>query len=402
MGTHAPAMSAVPGNAAPAAQGASHAPWRVLHLRDSPWLDGPGRTILETAAHVDRSRVDFFIGALVSKEGTHPLLAGARARGLQSIAIKDPGGGITGLVDQIMAVVEQHDIQVLHASDFRTSLAALLCRRRRRSLKVVATAHGWIANTLRRRVFRFLDKFLLRQFDRVVLVSHAMRRLVPRWWLPDRRVTVMHNALVLESYGQEARQRSRPPVSANRDVVMLNIGRLSPEKGQAMLLDALKQLLVKWPNLKLQFAGVGPLEASLRAQAEAAGIASRVEFLGYITDMPPLYANCDLVVQSSFTEGLPNVILEAAFLRVPIVATDVGGTREVVQHDHSACIIRPSTEELVAGIDSFMSDPARFAAMADRAHDNIMAKFSFAARTSNLMQFYDELLSGAPAGAGRG
>jgi glycosyltransferase involved in cell wall biosynthesis len=388
-------MSAAHGNAIPAAQGAAHAPWRVLHLRDSPWLDGPGRTILETAAHVDPARVDFHIGALVSKEGSHPLLSAARQRGLQAIAIRDPGGGISGLVSQILSVVEQHDIQVLHASDFRTSLAALLCRRRRPSLKVVATAHGWIANTLRRRVFRFLDKFLLRQFDRVILVSHAMRRLVPRWWLPDSRVTVMHNALVLESYGQDARQRSRPPAGPDRDVVMLNIGRLSPEKGQAMLLEALARLLKRWPNLKLQFAGVGPLEAALRAQAEAAGIATRVEFLGYITDMPPLYSNCDLVVQSSFTEGLPNVILEAAFLRVPIVATDVGGTSEVVQHDHSAYIIRPSTDELVAGIDAFMSDPARFAAMSERAHDNIMAKFSFAARTSNLMRFYDDLLEDA-------
>ena len=71
-------MSAAPGIATPSAQSAGHAPWRVLHLRDSPWLDGPGRTILETAAHVDPARVDFHIGALVSKEGTHPLLAAAR------------------------------------------------------------------------------------------------------------------------------------------------------------------------------------------------------------------------------------------------------------------------------------------------------------------------------------
>lgn len=384
-------MNAAPDNALASPRAARHAPLRVLHLRDSPWLDGPGRTILETAAHVDPARIDFTIGALISKDPAHPLLAAARARGLKAIAITDPGGGISGLVDRIMEVVEQQDIEVLHASDFRTSLAVLLCRRRRPALKVVATAHGWIANTLRRRVFRLLDKFLLRQFDRVILVSHAMRRLVPRWWLPDSRVTVMHNALVLESYGQDARVRSRPLVSADRDAVMLNIGRLSPEKGQAMLLDALARLSRKWPNLKLQFAGIGPLEAPLRAQAEAAGLSSRVEFLGYIKDMPPLYGHCDLVVQSSFTEGLPNVILEAAFLRVPIVATDVGGTREVVQNDHSARIIQPTTEELVAGIDAFMSDPARFAAMAERAHENVMRQFSFEARTINLMRFYDEL-----------
>lgn len=379
----------------PRADAAPRGPIRVLHLRDSPWLDGPGRTILETAAHVDASRVEFRIGALCSDGGaTHPLLCAARARSLHATAIDDPGGWPSALVNRILEIVDAHGVEILHASDFRTSVAALLCRRQRPALKVVATAHGWIANTWRRRVFRFLDKLLLRRFDRVVLVSHAMRKLVPRWWLPDSKVTVMHNALVLESYGREMLRRARRPPDPAREVVMLNIGRLSPEKGQLMLLDALAELKDRWPGLKLRFAGTGPLEGELRARVSALGLQSRVEFLGYITDMPPLYGECDLVVQSSFTEGLPNVILEAAYLRVPLVATAVGGTDEVVHHDHSACLIRPDPEQLVAGIDSFMKDPARFAAMAERAHANILAKFSFAARTANLMCFYEDLLGG--------
>lgn len=386
-------MSASAGTFDAVPRPARRGPLRVLHLRDSPWLDGPGRTIVETAAHVDPARVDFRIGALVSDDAVHPLLAAARARDLNAIAIADRGGNPLRLVEEVLAVVDAHDIEVLHASDFRTSLVALLCRRRRRRLRVVATAHGWIANTLRRRVFRFLDKFMLRQFDRVILVSHAMRELVPRWWLPDRRVVVMHNALVLESYGEGVVGRARRALASGRDVVLLNIGRLSPEKGQSMLIDALARLLPKWPRLRLRFAGVGPLEAALRSQAASAGIADRVEFLGYVKDMPKLYEDCDLVVQSSFTEGLPNVILEAAFLRVPIVATAVGGTGEVVQHGHSAWLTRPDCDELTAGIDAFMSDPARFSAMAERAHENILREFSFAARTANLMRFYDELMA---------
>ncbi len=370
---------------------ARRTPLRVLHLRDSPWLDGPGRTIVETAAHVDPARVDFRIGALVSDDAVHPLLAAARARGLKAIAIADRGGNPLRLVDEVLTIVDAHDIQLLHASDFRTGLVALLCRRRRPQLRVVATAHGWIANTPRRRVFRFLDKFLLRMFDRVILVSHAMRALVPRWWLPDKRVVVMHNALVLESYGEGVVGRARRAVTAGRDVVLLNIGRLSPEKGQSMLIDALARLRPKWPALKLRFAGIGPLESALRAQAENLRVADRVEFLGYIKDMPKLYEDCDLVVQSSYTEGLPNVILEAAYLRVPIVATAVGGTDEVVRHAHSAWLTRPDLDELTAGIDAFMSDPARFAAMAELAHENVVREFSFAARTANLMRFYDEL-----------
>jgi glycosyltransferase involved in cell wall biosynthesis len=370
---------------------ATRRPLRVLHLRDSPWLDGPGRTILETASHVDPARLDFLIGALCSDSATHPLLVTARSRALKTVAINDPGGHPSRLVERILAVVDQHQIDILHASDFRTSVAALMCRRRRPGLLAVATAHGWIANTLRRRVFRFLDKILLRQFDHVILVSHAMRKLVPRWWLPDRKITVMHNALVLESYGADALGSRRRIGGDNGEVTLLNIGRLSPEKGQLMLLEAMARLVPKWPNLRLKFAGIGPMEPALRAAAASSGLTQKVEFLGYIADMPGLYRECDLVVQSSFTEGLPNVILEAAFLRVPIVATAVGGTDEVVQHLHSAYLTKPTTDELVAGIDAFMTEPDRFVAMADRARENILARFSFAARTANLMHLYEQL-----------
>lgn len=369
-------------------------PIGVLHLRDSPWVDGPGRTILETAAHIDRQRFNFHIGPLCAvgrKE--HPLLDATRSRGLNAVQIADPGGSPAVLVPSIVRAIDELGIRIIHSSDFRTSVAAVLAARQRR-VRLVATAHGWIANTLRRRVVRFADKALLRMFDRVVVVSAATRQLIPRWWLPDRKVLVLRNALVLESYGAEIVQRPRRLVRPRERVTLVNVGRLSPEKGQMMLLQAVQRLLPAWPNLHLVFAGVGPLESALRAFVDAAGMADHVEFRGYVKDMPALYADCDLLVQSSFTEGLPNVILEAAYLRLPIVATAVGGTAEVVRQGETACLIKPSLEDLVAGMESFLRDPGAFAAMAEAGHRDIVRDFSFQARTQKVMSLYQELAGG--------
>src|SRR5690606_33840061 len=119
----------------------------------------------------------------------------------------------------------------------------------------------------------------------------------------------------------------------------------------------------------------------------------RVEFLGFVKDMPKLYAEVDLVVQSSYTEGLPNVILEAAYLRVPIVATAVGGTAEVVRHGYSAWVIEPRLEALIGGIDASLSNPSMLVHDAERAHAVIFARFSFDARTERLTQRYESLLA---------
>jgi len=376
--------------AAPAVR-AARAPLRVLHLRDSPWLDGPGRTILETGAHVDGTRVEFHLGAFVGDpDRPHPLVDGARARSIRVHPILD-NGKLGELVERITSLVDEHRIEILHSSELRSNIAALLVRRRR-ALQVVTTAHGWIANDARGRVYRLVDKLLLRMFDRVVFVSQAIGRLVPGWWVTKRRRRVLLNALVLESYGTEILSRPRAVPDPARAVTLINVGRLSAEKGQDLLLRAVAALVPEFPGIKLQFAGIGPLEAALRAQAQVLGIADRVEFLGYVANMPALYSEADLVVQSSLTEGLPNVILEAAYLRVPIVATSVGGTDEVVAHGRSAWLLRPgSLDELTAGIREYLKRPADFVAMGEVAHRYVREHFSFQARTEGLMSLYDEL-----------
>lgn len=371
-------------------------PIRVLHLRDSPWVDGPGRTILETGSHLDPSRVEYHIGVLVAKrDGDHPMVDSAKQRGISIIAIDDHGKLDRAFLDPILALIDKLRIDILHTSEFRSALIAQILRRRRPQLRLVASAHGWIANTPRRRLVRFLDKLMLRRFDHVIPVSDATRSLVPKWWLPDSRVTVLRNALVLKSYGSETVDRPRRPVDPHGEVVLVNIGRLSPEKGQEMLLNAIHALTPRWPQLRLKFAGIGPLEQQLRTIARTLGIEDRVEFIGYVKDMPRLYAEIDLVVQSSFTEGLPNVILEAAYLRVPVVATAVGGTAEVIAHRESGWLIEPTLEQLTDGIAQFLQRPQDFVTMAERAHQGILRNYSFDVRTAKLTHVYETLLGRA-------
>jgi glycosyltransferase involved in cell wall biosynthesis len=265
--------------------------------------------------------------------------------------------------------------------------------RSRRKLLRVTTVHGWIANDARGRVYRTLDKALLRQFDRVIFVSGAIRRLVPRWWIDDRRARVLYNALVLESYGAQYVNAARRGCGDDGRINILKVGRLSPEKGHGLLLDAFHRVARAEPRLQLLIVGTGPLEAQLREQVQRLELRDQVQFLGFVSDMPPLYARADLIVQSSFTEGLPNVILEGAYLRVPMLATRVGGTDEVMGEGIGGELIEPgSVEELERGLRRFLDDPARFAAMAERAPQRIREHFSFAARTDALSRIYEELV----------
>jgi glycosyltransferase involved in cell wall biosynthesis len=366
---------------------------RVLHLRDSPWVDGPGRTIIESAAHFDPRVIDYHIGVMVPVAGaSHPMIEEGERRGLQLHAIADRGGLDREAIASIVDLVDRLQIDIVHTSDFRTRVYGGLARRRRSTLGHVTTTHGWIANTARERLRRLLDKALLRSADHVVMVSRAMRELVPRWWLPERRVTILHNAIVSAGVAAAQAEPSRRAPDVHRRVNLLNVGRLSPEKGQDLLLHAVARLREDFPGIRVHFAGIGPRLEPLQALARALGLADRVTFLGYVENMRSRYADMDLVVQSSLTEGLPNVMLEAALYGVPVVATDVGGTREVIRHGGNGWLVRAgSVDELVAGLRRYLSGPQEFIRMAQSGRSRIAQEFSYAARTAAMARIYAEV-----------
>ena len=138
-------------------------------------------------------------------------------------------------------------------------------------------------------------------------------------------------------------------------------------------------------------AGDAPGGRAARDEADRQSVCidDRVKFLGYIHDMPSLYADVDLLVQSSLTEGLPNVIVEAAYLRVPILATRVGGTDEVVEHGKSGWLIPAGDVDAIrAGLEAFLGNPQSFVAMGESAQRRIVEGFSIAVRTRKLTEFY--------------
>jgi glycosyltransferase involved in cell wall biosynthesis len=115
--------------------------------------------------------------------------------------------------------------------------------------------------------------------------------------------------------------------------------------------------------------------------------------VGYVSDMPALYASVDVVVQSSLTEGLPNVMLEAAYLGVPIIATDVGGTGEVLEHGVSGWLVRAgSSNSLADGLRRFLQRPQDFIEMAARGRGRIESVFEFGRRTEGQMRVYREVV----------
>ena len=191
-----------------------------------------------------------------------------------------------------------------------------------------------------RRDFRFVrQRWRYRYFASRVVTNSEMgkRDLVEGGWLPDEKVEVIHNGVDLRAFDPERvsrgilRQEYGIPADA---LVAVLIGRIGKTKGQMILVKAAEEILRRQPSAFFLLVGVPSDQAYYAEMAkylEQSPFRERILFTGLRHDIPQVLADADVLAHPSEWEGLPNVVLEAMSMGRPVIATDAGGTAEVVE-----------------------------------------------------------------------
>ena len=176
------------------------------------------------------------------------------------------------------------------------------------------------------------------------------------------------------------------------------MGHLVPVKGHDLSLQALARLAARWPDLRMCFVGDGPQRAALQAQATALGIADQVRFVGAVPnpELATWYSAADAMLLSSRSEGWAHVLLEAMACGTPVVATNVGGTSEVLAAAVAGRLVAPHDPLAIAdGLNALLAD------LPDRDAVRTYAEGFGWQRTSDAqLQLFRDVLARAPGGRG--
>jgi glycosyltransferase involved in cell wall biosynthesis len=208
---------------------------------------------------------------------------------------------------------------------------------------------------------RFAASFAARRMDALVANSRvAAAEAIEEDRLLPSRVHVVPNAVLPAVSRPEDRGRFRASWGVDDEhLVVGSVGNYKPAKGLAMLLDVADRLRDRAPRLRYVLVGEGPLRGALEDQIRRLELGSLVRLHGAEPDARKVYSSFDILVQASETEGLPNVILEAASAGLPIVATAAGGTPEVITHDLDALLVTiGDTDGLATALRRLAEDPA--------------------------------------------
>lgn len=369
----------------------------ILHLRDSPWVDGPGRTILETASLIDKTKYNYIIGAFAGPDwNSNPLIEAAISRNLKVFPIKEKKSFDFDTIRQIIDYIDKNNIHILHSHETRSDLIGLICAKKKH-IRLVTTLHGWITNDLKSKVLAYLDKVILHFFYMIIVVSERMKQQVMKYKIPEKKIHVLRNSLLVDQYHPDSEdQNFRKEFNIPPETVLIgNIGRLSPEKGQVHFILAANEILKKNYNVKFVLIGIGSDQEKLQKLARENSISDSVIFTGYRSDMQSIYNSLDLVVQSSFTEGMPNVILESLLMETPVIATDVGGTSEIVEDNTTGILIKPGDFRTISiKIEQYLKNTNFFHKITEIGNKRVKEEFNFHWRTKKLSKLYDGLYSG--------
>jgi glycosyltransferase involved in cell wall biosynthesis len=262
-------------------------------------------------------------------------------------------------------------------------------------MRLVTTVHGWVKHTRRTPLYYRIDKFCLPRYERVICVSQDLYEECLSLGVSPARCALIENGIDEVEYarflGRDEAKRTLgiPP----ERLVVGAIGRLSAEKGFDLLIRAVDRLVQSGLDVSLLIAGEGDDEARLRALIDELDCGERVRLLGFHANVKELYQAFDVFALSSLREGLPNVLLEAMALEVPVVATRIAGVPKLIEHEKNGLLIQPgSVEELTTALERLLRDNGLRQQLANAGRETIVSRYSFAVRMSKIQAIYDELL----------
>lgn len=323
---------------------------RILHLIASDSVGGPEKQLLHHARDTRDAHYEIVLGSFQDQAETPEFLTLARRYGIETVAI--PGGVRPGLVDDVAEYLRGHQIDLLCTHGYKANVVGHFAAKHAGVLSV-PFVHGFSADTWQVTLYERLERSLLVRSPWIVCTSPAQARELGRLRRGRHAPLVIQNAVLAprESIHIQESLLSREELGiTGRAFVFGAAGRLSREKGHRYLLDAFAALEKMMPGQPMQLVllGEGREEAALRAQARRLGLESRICFAGFQTKAAAWMRVMDCLVHPSVSEGMPNTVLEAMLLGVPVVATEVGGVPEIVENGRTGLLVDPEDSAALA------------------------------------------------------
>lgn len=377
----------------------------IVRIIDRLNIGGPAIHAVLTSQRLDRGRFRTVLvhGTVEPNEGDMGYLLDGES--IERVVIPELGRELRPLRDlttawQLYRVLRQERPLIVHTHKSKAGaigrVVALLARVPIR----IHTYHGHVYHgyfgAAKTRLFLAIERVLARVTTRLIALSSDLaEELATKHRIGRRdRYHVIRLGFDLAPFASCERRRGelRKSLGIDRPARIITIvGRMVPIKDHATFIRAAEILAARQPDLHFVLAGGGELEPQVRDDVERRGLTARVHLLGWVRDLPAIYADSDVVVLTSLNEGTPVALIEAMASGVSVVGTSVGGVGDVLGHGARGELVAPrDAEALACAIERALEPTAR--ERAGRVRPDIIAEYGSERLCTDLARLYEELL----------
>jgi glycosyltransferase involved in cell wall biosynthesis len=364
---------------------------RLLAIIEGYNITGPAKNLIEFGRYASQQGVELTIATFIRGSDSNLFIESVRTSEIPVETIRERGAGDFGVFRQLSDVVGRVNPDVIQTHAVKSHFLARAAGFERRA-PWVAFHHGYTWPAFRARLYNQLDRWSLRAAHKVLTVSRPFRdELVARGVRPER-IEIVHNS-IRPDWGRakgDAEELRRSLGIAPQRKVALAVGRLSREKDHITLVRALAEV----KDCHLLMVGEGPERSRIEKEIARLKMGPKTTLAGQQSSAESFYAIADLAVLSSVTEGSSNALLEAMAAGVPVVATSVGGTPEIVKHERSALLVKPANaDEMRAAIVRLLGDEPLRRQLIREARELIEQRHAPAVRARRLVEIYQEVVA---------
>lgn len=365
--------------------------WLVDHLGYDGFMHGAGKYYLNTIPLINKSKFDVTLCVLRKKDNLTKLFED------QGIRIHHLGRGkfdpLT-LLD-LIKLVKEEKINLIHAHGYGAAnfgrLAGVLT-----GVRTIVHAHDDDRNYPLYQ--KFADHLLSGSTDKAIAISESVKEsCVRKRRIKEDKLSVMHNGIPLGNFSaveEERIQKERNRLGVQSGVkVVGTIARLREEKGTRYLIESAPMVLEAFPETLFLIVGDGPLREELESLSRQLGVDRSVIFAGFCQDIPAILSIFDIAVIPSLTEGSSVALLEEMAMGKPIIATSVGGIKEVLIEGETGLFVSSKDSKALAERIIYLlkdEDEARRLGMKAKEESK---KYDINLYVKRLEEHYSELLS---------
>ena len=362
---------------------------------------GPDKTILNSPRYLTNLGYETLVVFLhpPNDHGLQTLLRRSESLGVETISLPDRGPLDRKSFQHLVHICRTKKPCIWHSHDDKSNVLGLFVRKFYPSMKLVSTAHGWWAdmgvNPWKQRFYVHCSKLALRRYDHCFAVSHDLEALLAQWGIPDAKKSLIENAIESEVFLRKiSRKEAKIQLGIPTESILFGgLGRLAKEKNFASLVRAVVRLRPSVPNIHLVIGGEGAERGELESLITQNDAQDYVTLIGYAEDPRLMLQALDVFVLNSFTEGLPNVVLEAMAMETPVISTRVAAVPKMIEDRVQGLLVDIGEQsQLESAIKEIALSDDLGLRFGKAGRSRVIERFDFRDRMRKLAHAYDSIL----------